>query len=264
MDSSVKFALTLFGLFIAVMFFIALIPFTMISTGEKGIVLNMGVVNRTIEPGFNFIMPFVEDVVVMDMTTQIESVTASAASKDLQTVTAEIAVNYQLQPEKIVDIYTSYREDVKNRVISPAIQEAVKAATAKYTAEELITKRELARQDMVDALKAKLDGAHINVVDVSIKELNFSQQFNTAIEAKVQAEQEAQKAKNDLQRVQFESEQRVSQAQAEAEAIRIQAQAITQQGGSNYVQLQAIQKWDGHLPEQMVPGSTVPFINLTK
>lgn len=111
------------------------------------------------------------------------------------------------------------------------------------------------------ALKERLAEAHVIVTNVDIINFNFSQSFNTAIEAKVTAEQDAQKAKNDLERVKFEAEQRVAQAQAEAEAIRIQAAAVTSQGGADYVKLKWIEKWNGTLPQTSL-GDAVPLINL--
>jgi regulator of protease activity HflC (stomatin/prohibitin superfamily) len=113
-------------------------------------------------------------------------------------------------------------------------------------------------------LAERLDSFSILVDDFSIVNFDFSSEFNRAIEAKQVAEQNALKAKNDLDRIKIEAEQKIAAAQAEAEAIRIQAEAITQQGGRDYVQLQAIERWNGQLPAQMIPGATVPFIDLTK
>jgi uncharacterized membrane protein YqiK len=100
------------------------------------------------------------------------------------------------------------------------------------------------------------DGLHMKVPLVQkIKKIDVTTQ---------KLEQQALKAKNDLDRVKLEAEQRIAQAKGEAEAIKIQAEAITQQGGQAYVELQAIAKWDGKLPVQMTPNATLPFINLTK
>jgi regulator of protease activity HflC (stomatin/prohibitin superfamily) len=139
---------------------------------------------------------------------------------------------------------------------------AVKASTANYTAEELITKREVVRQTIQDSLTERLKQNYVDVTGVSIVDFNFSPSFNQAIEAKVTAEQNALAAKNKLEQVKYEAEQRVEQAKGEAEAIKIQTQAIQSQGGRDYVNLKAIEKWNGELPQQMM-GGAVPFVNIT-
>ncbi len=240
-------------------------PVGTISAGARGVVLNWGAATGGIkQPGLYFRVPFQQHVVEMNVQVQKEQVKAEAASHDLQTVSADVALNYHLDAERVVSIYKSVGEDYKIKLIDPAMQEAVKATTATYTAEELITKRDKVREDIKTALATKLDALGLIVDEFNVINFDFSPQFNAAIESKVTAEQNALAAKNKLDQVQYEAQQRVAQADGEAKAIAIQAAAIQNQGGASYVQLQAIQKWDGHLPTQMIPGSTVPFINLTK
>lgn len=238
--------------------------FTVISAGERGIVLRVGAIDRVLEPGFNLKMPIFESVRKISVQTQKEQVETDAASQDLQTVKAIVAVNYNVSPEKVADLWRTLGDDYKNRVIDPAIQEAVKAATAKYTAEQLITQRPQVKEEIKMSLASILSPKDIFVSDVSITNFDFSPSFNQAIEAKVTAEQQALQSKNLLEQKKYEAEQVVVTAKAQAEAIQIQTAAINSQGGANYVQLEAIKKWDGKLPAQMIPGSTVPFINLTK
>lgn len=235
-----------------------------ISTGKVGIKTRFGGVVGTLQQGLYFKTPLIDHVHSMDIQTQKEQATAQAASKDLQTVSAVVAVNYNVVSSKAADLYTRVGTDYSARVIDPAIQEVVKATTARYTAEELITKRPEVTEGIQTSLAEKLAQNDILVTSVSIVNFDFSKTFNEAIEAKVTAEQNALAAKNKLDQVKYEADQRVAQAKGEAEAIRIQSQAIESQGGQNYVQLQAIKQWDGHLPQQMIPGSTVPFLNLNK
>lgn len=238
--------------------------FTVVGAGEKGVVVRLGAVNRVLESGFHLKLPLLEKVVKMTVQTQKEQVETDAASQDLQTVKAIVAVNYNVSGDKVEDLYRGTGLDYKSRIIDPAIQEAVKAATAKYTAEQLITQRPLVKEDILASLKSILSSKDIQVSDVSITNFDFSPSFNQAIEAKVTAEQQALQAKNLLEQKKYEAEQIVVTAKAQAEAIQIQAQAIAQQGGANYVQIEAIKKWNGILPTSMIPGATVPFINLTK
>lgn len=238
--------------------------FGTVGAGERGVKTRFNNVVGEVEPGLYMKIPFLESVHKTDIQTQKVQEDTTAASSDLQDVKATIAVNFNVDPNKVVPIFQTIGSDYQFVIIDPAIQETVKAVTAKYTAEQLVTSREKVREGIVDALSAKLGSQGFTVTQVAIVNFSFSDDFNRAIEAKVTAEQNALAAKNKLDQVKFEAAQRVAQATAEAEAIKIQASAIEQQGGTNYVSLQAIQKWDGHLPQQMIPGSSLPFINLTK
>lgn len=235
-----------------------------ISAGYKGVKTQFGAVKGVVDSGLYFKMPFIQKVVKMNVQTQKEQIDAEAASADLQNVKATVALNYNLYPDKVSELFNKIGNDYKSRIIDPAIQEAVKAATAKHTAEELITKRAEVRDEMKTLLTARLAPEFIQVSEVSIVNFDFSSSFNQAIEAKVTAEQNALAAKNKLEQVKYEADQRVASAEAEAKAIQIQAQAINSQGGADYVHLKAIEKWNGILPTQMIPGGTVPFINLSK
>lgn len=241
---------------------VLLSSFTVISVGNRGVKTRLGIVVDVLDPGLHFKMPFIESVEVFNVQTLKEQTDALAASSDLQTVKTTIAVNYNVASDKVSDLYTRIGTSFQGVVIDPAIQEAVKAVTANYTAEELITKRPEVTDDIQTALVAKLALNDIQVTGVSIVNFDFSQNFNDAIEAKVTAEQNALAAKNKLDQVKYEAEQRVAEAQGEADAIKAQAAAINSQGGADYVALQAIGKWDGKLPDQMIPGQTLPFINI--
>lgn len=228
---------------IAVVFFL-LNPFVMIRAGQRGVVLNFGAVSDTIyDEGLHFRMPVYQKIVKMDVTTQKEEGSASAASKDMQIVTTDVAVNYYLNPEKVNTIYQTLKKDYRTRVILPTIDEFIKKTTALYTAEELLVKRTEVKEDLKQNITESLAKNYIIVKDIFITNFEFSAQFDAAIENKVTAEQQALKAANDLERVKMEAEQRVTQAKAEAEAIRIQAQAITSSGGQSYVDLQWIDAW---------------------
>lgn len=237
-------------------------PFVSVQSQQVGIVTRFGAIQGTIGEGLHVINPFITDVVKMDITTQQLAVPAGAASKDLQSVSTEVSVNYNLDSGKVIDIYRELKNEYETRVIQPSIQEAVKGATAKYTAEELVTKREEVKGVIYLDLKTRLATRDIIVTEVLITNFDFSPSFNQAVEAKVKAEQDALASKNKLEQTKYEAEQKIVSATADAEAIRIQAEAVNSQGGADYVQLQAIQKWNGQLPNQFVPGSAVPFLNL--
>jgi regulator of protease activity HflC (stomatin/prohibitin superfamily) len=235
-----------------------------IDAGERGTVLRLGNINRIMEPGLNFKIAFIEKVIKQQVRTEKQEVEASAASKDLQIVTSNIAIQYNIIPEEIGTLYQEVGTSYKSRIIDPAIQDAIKATTANYTAEQLITKRASVSEEMETVLRQRLAETHINVSNVDIVNFDFSPSFNESIEKKVTAEQDALAAQNKLEQVKFEAQQKIEKAKADAESIRIQAQAINSQGGADYVALQAIDKWNGILPTQMIPGGTVPFINVNK
>lgn len=236
------------GLIVLLAVVLMFAPFTIVGAGEVGVVTRVGAFTRTLGPGMHWLTPAVEGVTKFDVQTQKEQTDASAASADLQTVNTTVAVNFNVDPDKVGDLYVRVGENYKSKVIDPAIQEVVKAVTAKYTAEQLLTKRTDVTSDMQVALSERLAQYDIIVGanGVSIVNFAFSDSFNQAIEAKVTAEQNALAAKNKLDQVKYEAEQTVATAQAQAEAIKIQAQAINSQGGADYVALQKIKQWDGH------------------
>lgn len=184
-----------------------------------------------------------------------------AYSKDIQTVESTIALNYHVKPEAVNKLYQEVGKGYQSRIIDPAIQESVKSATAKFTAQELIEQRPKVKEEIKVELLARLEKYFI-VDEFSIINFSFSNEYENAIEEKQVAQQSALKAKNDLERIKTEAEQRVAEAEAEAKAIQIQAEAITQQGGKEYVNLKAIEKWNGILPQTMLPNSGVPFIDI--
>lgn len=245
------------GIFLFILIVIGFMSIGTVDSGDRGVKTRFGKVVGVIDPGLYFKAPLIESVHEMDVQTQKEQTDAQAASSDLQDVKTTVAVNYRLNAEKIGDLYTNIGIDYKGRVIDPAIQEVVKAVTAKYSAEQLITKR----PEVTDAIKAQLSEKmalyDISVDTVSIVNFDFSTSFSQAIEAKVTAEQNALAAKN-----------KVEQANYEAQAIKIKSEAANNE---KYIQLQtlevqraAVEKWDGHLPTQMIPGSSLPFINIGK
>lgn len=234
-------------------------PFGTINAGERGVLLRWGAVTgKVLGEGLYFRIPIADRVVVMDVQVQKEQVNASAASADLQSVNSTVAVNFHTSPDTVAHIYQDIGEDYKIRLIDPALQEAVKASTAKYTAEELITKREEVRDEIKSNLTAKLEPKGILVDDFNIVDFNFSDSFNEAIEAKVTAEQSALAAKNKLEQIKFEATQEVEAAKGRAEALRIESEAI--RSNPQILELRAIEKWDGRLPT--VTSGATPFVNI--
>jgi regulator of protease activity HflC (stomatin/prohibitin superfamily) len=234
--------------------------FFTVQQGTRGIVLRFGEIRSIESEGFHFKMPLMDQVVQVDVRTLKAESPADAGTRDLQRVTTKVALNYHLKPEVLKDTYSRVGLDVETKVIDPRIQEVVKAVVARFSAEELLARRDDVKHEVEEALRGQLSAYNIVLEAIQITNFQFSASFDHAIEAKQTAEQNALKAKNDLERIKIEAEQKVAMAKAEAEAIRIQADAIRAQGGAEYVQLKAIEKWNGVLPQ--VSGGNTPFINL--
>jgi len=239
-----------------------------VPAGTRGVVLTWGSVTGVLGEGLHFITPLVQTVVFMDVTIQKVETAEATASADLQEVTTTIAVNYRIVPEAVGDIYKSLRQEYEFRIIKPNIEESIKAATAMFQAEELITKRELVKAKVKEILTERVREYSVEILSVSIVDFQFSLEFQKAIEAKVTAEQSALEAKNKLEQIRYEAQQQVIQAEAaanatilkataDAEAIRLVRESLT----TEYLNYIAIQQWDGKLP-YFLGTEMVPFIQI--
>lgn len=243
---------------------ISLRPCAIVSAGHRGVVLNWGAVSgKVLGEGLSFRIPIMQTVKKIDVQTQKLEEKTDAYSKDIQSVTTTLALNYHVKPEVVNSLYQNVGVDFVSRLVIPAIQESVKSAVAKFTAQNLVEERPKVKEEIKMELSNRLS-TYLSIDEFSITNFTFSDQYEKAVEEKQVAQQNALKAENDLLRIKTEAEQRIAQAKAEAEAIRIQAQAVTSQGGRDYVQLQAIKQWNGILPTSMIPNGTVPFLDLSK
>ena len=237
-----------------------------VGAGQRGVLLRFGAVTGTIKAeGLYVKIPFAEEVALMS--TQIQKYTApvSALSKDLQQVTAEVTLNYQLKASSVPEIYRSMRQDYENRVMQPSLQEAVKSTTADFDAEELITQRPQVKEELQNLMTERLAPLGIEVVQLSITDFQFSSTFQESIEAKVKAVQQALEAENALKRVEFEAQQAITRAQAEAKGLELQKAQITEQLLALRrieVQGRAIEKWNGVMPTVVTSGGPVPMLDV--
>jgi regulator of protease activity HflC (stomatin/prohibitin superfamily) len=240
-------------------------PFVQIGAGERGVVMNFGAVQDTVlDEGLHFRIPIMQSIVAVDVKVQKSESEAAAASSDLQDVSSKVALNYHIMPDKANIVYQSIGIAFKERIIDPAVHEVVKAVTAKYTAEELITKRPAVSDAMKTALTERLLMHNIAVDAFSIVGFSFSKIFMEAIESKQTAEQLALKARRDLDRIKIEAEQKITAAKAEAESLRLQRANISAdliELRKIEANLKAIEKWNGILP-QVTGAGAVPFIGV--
>lgn len=233
-----------------------------IGAGERGVLLHWGAVQPTVlNQGLHFLMPIRSKIVKMNVQVVKYQVKATAFSKDLQTADAIIAVNYHVIPNEVGVLYDEIGKDYEDRIIAPSVQEVTKAVTAKFVAQELVEKRQEVRDGVFDQLKEQLVSRHIAVDDVSIVNFDFSDEYEKAIEQKQVAQQNALTAENVLKQTKIEAQQRIETAKGEAEAIRVKSEAITKQGGADYLRLKAIERWDGGVP-QYISGGDSDILNL--
>ena len=242
-------------------------PFAIVPAGHRGVMTTFGKVTEEVyDEGLHFRIPVAQTMHLIEVRVQKGEGQGDAASKDLQSVHTSVALNYHINPQSVVSVFREVGQDIGIKIITPSVQEAVKAATAEYTAEELITKRPDVRDKIRGILDRRLVKHGVVVDEFSITNFSFSRSFTDAVEAKTTAEQQKLKADRDLQRIRVEAEQKIAQAQAEAESLRIQKQQVT----TELLRLRevenerkAIEKWDGKLPTTMM-GNSVPFVNVGK
>lgn len=231
-----------------------------IEAGHRGVVLRMGAVTGEIKPeGFYTKTPWMERVVEMDIRTQKAQDETEAASKDLQTVKATIALNLSVDPSKVAEIYQTVGVHYQGTIVDPALKESLKAVIAQYTAEELISKREVVREAIAALLSSKMSPHGIRTDAMNIVNFDFSHSFNQAIEAKVTAEQNALAAKNKLEQTKFEAQQRIAEAEGKAQAMKVESAVL--QTNPQILHLRALEKWDGRLPTYLGSGA-IPFIDI--
>ena len=242
-----------------------------VDAGHRGVLLRWNAVDLNVIPleeGLHFVMPFADSVVQIEIRTLKFVKATSAASKDLQTVSTEITVNYHPAPNSVNTLFQSVGLDYENRIITPTVEEVVKQVTANYNAEELITKRPIVKSDIEAEINSRLTKFDIVTEIVSITDFQFSSLFAQAIESKVEAEQKAFQAENDLKRIEIEARQHaaqaegiaqanIAQANGEAQAIKIINEALA--ANPNYLEWLKTQQWDGKLPLVVGEGGT-PFI----
>ncbi|WP_298921377.1 prohibitin family protein [uncultured Nostoc sp.] len=241
---------------------IFLTPCVIINAGERGVLMKFGEVqNQILEEGLHLIIPVVNTVKKLSIRVQKQEISAEASSKDLQNVFTDVALNWHIIPQEANAIFQEIgdEQDVVIRIINPAVEEVLKAVMAKYTAEEIITKRGEVKGGVDDALSTRLGSYHVGVDDISLVHVHFSERFGEAVEAKQIAEQEAKQAEFIALKATKEAEAKVNLAKGEAETHKLLRDGLTPE----ILQRQAIEKWNGKLP-LIVSKETPKLLNLSE
>ncbi|HEY9671146.1 MAG TPA: prohibitin family protein [Waterburya sp.] len=245
-------------LFLAILFK----PFAIVNAGERGVMMRLGKVQDTVlDEGVHPILPIITSVKRLSVRVQKNDFQSDAASKDLQKVTTDLAINWHVDPRRANRVYQQVGDETQivNGIITPAVSEVLKAATAKKTAEEIITKRTELKDEIDKNLKTRLQAYGLLVDDVSLVNFSFSPEFSKAIESKQIAEQEAKQAEFVALKATKDAEAEVNRAKGQAEAQKLLRQTLTPE----LLQKQAIERWDGQFPTVMGGNGALPFINIS-
>jgi len=235
--------------------------FTVVTAGHTGVLVTLGKVNENVlQEGIHFKLPFIQQCVEIDNRIVKLEVETEAFSKDLQSVMTVLAINYRVDTSKSYSIYKNIGAEYEAVLVTPAVNEVLKAITAQYTAEQSVTNRALISDGLVNGLNEKLNDIGLYVTDVNIINFDFSEAFITAIEEKQVAQQKLLKAETEKQTA-------ITNAQAEAETMRIKAEAeaeanrtISESLSANVIEYKKLEKWDGVLPK--VTGGASTFIDV--
>lgn len=240
------------GVTLLLLFFI--LCFRTVQERQVGIITRFGTVNRVARPGVALKLPWpIERMNKMDTSIQKEQQDSAAATKDQQNVSTTLALNYALDDATAIDIYKTIGPDYKERIIIPALQESFKQASAKYTAQELITQREAVKGQAYDVIKSRLNKYNIRVVDLNIVNFSFSPEYAKAIEDVQVANQKVAQARQELETTKVQAEKDIAAAQGASEAQRLQQQTLTPE----LLQKMAIDKWNGVMPTTVTGDGTI-------
>ena len=254
---------------IAVILVFGLITFfastTIVPTGHIGVVtLYQNVQNKYLDAGFHWIKPFVEDVHNVDIRTQKYSNTVEGSAKDLQIVNITMSINYQIKPEKVTELYAKVGEHYADIILNPALQSSLKASMAQFTAEEMITKRAEVANTITKELNERLEEYFI-ISAVNLENIDFTDEYNKAIEAKTTNQQKAEAEKAQLEIIKVQNEQKINTAEAEAKVRELQSQSVTDKSLEQLrleIQRELIQKWNGQFPTTMLGDNPNMLFNL--
>ena len=238
---------------------------TIVPTGHIGVVtLYSKVQDKYLDAGFHMVKPFVEDVHDIDIRTQKYQGTVEGSAKDLQIVNITMSINYQIRAEKASKLYAEVGANYNDVILNPALQSSLKAAIAKFTAEEMITKRSEVANAITEELNVRLE-EYFMISAVNLENIGFTDEFNKAVEAKTTNQQKAEAEKAQLEIIKVQNEQKINTAEAEAKVRELQSQSVTEQSLEQLrleIQRELVQKWNGQFPTTMLSEDPTMLFNL--
>lgn len=260
---------TIIAVIVTIVLILGLVIFfagtTIVPTGHIGVVtLYSKVQDKYLDAGFHMVKPFVEDVHDIDIRTQKYQGTVEGSAKDLQIVNITMSINYQIRAEKASKLYAEVGANYNDVILNPALQSSLKAAIAKFTAEEMITKRSEVANAITEELNVRLE-EYFMISAVNLENIGFTDEFNKAVEAKTTNQQKAEAEKAQLEIIKVQNEQKINTAEAEAKVRELQSQSVTEQSLEQLrleIQRELVQKWNGQFPTTMLSEDPTMLFNL--
>jgi prohibitin 2 len=229
--------------------------FYIVDPGETGIMITLGSINQTpISPGFGFKLPFISELRRISTKQNTREVLADCFSSDLQHLRLKLKILYRVPEASAIAVVRDYSGDPFDQLIAPRVQEAVKEVTALKTAADIVKTREQIKTAGLLKAQEKI-GKFLVVEDLVIEDVTLSKELETAIEAKMVQQQEAEKALFSLQQAETDAKTQIIKAKADAQSITIQGEAL--QKNPKLVELKMVEKWDGHAPQVVGGGSNI-------
>lgn len=243
-------------------FALAAIGCTQINTTEAAFESRFGEIKPEIlSPGLHFYNIFTTDIITMDLREQRFSLETQAFTKDTQNSTQKLSGTVSISRDKAVGIYTTLGTTWFEKEVQPVLLGSLKTVTGQFVADELIAQRGRLRDQVFASVNSAIEERGLRITVLEIENIDFSDDYERAVEAKTKAYQNAEEAKNRTVQISEEARQKVISAKAEAEAMQIKSEALAKNKG--LVEYEAVLKWDGQLPTYMM-GNATPFISLEK
>lgn len=236
--------------------------FEIVDTGHRGIETRYGeVVGNPLPEGFHWYNPVTSNITEMDIQTKKYTSDTTPFTKDVQVATISYALNYNLSPTAVNTVFRDVGKDYANVLIPQDVEGAIKNVFGKWEAVDIIANREKVRSAIQTLLTTNLAEKNIIVTDFEIQNIDYNEAFEASVEAKVIAVQKADEAKNHTVRIEEEARQKIVAAEAEAKSMQIRGDSLAK--NSKLVEWEAVQRWDGKLPQYMLGGDgAVPFIDI--
>jgi prohibitin 2 len=232
-----------------------------VDPGHRGVMITLGKVSPTpLEEGLHFMIPLLQHINQMDIRTLRWADKTQSYTKDVQQADVSFTLTYSLDPRYTVEMYRTVGDDWSQKLIGQVVFEELKRELGQHEAVPLISTRDQAARAIETGVRAKLAPLHILVSGLQITNIDYTTEFENSVESKVIAQQKAIEEQNRTAQIEQQAKQKVISAEAEAESMRIRAKALEQ--NARLVEWEAVQKWDGHLPQYQLGGAT-PFINLS-
>ena len=253
-----------------------------IDQGERGVLLRFGRLSSVEEPGLHFKLPFIDSIHKMTVRTVKFTLPTAVYSKDIQGAEVVISLNYRLDADKVGEMYAAAGTNYADKIVVPRLLAVSKDVFGKYNAVSIVQAREDLGRQILEEMSAKMAGTGVIVESVQIENIDFSDSYEKSVEERMKAEVEVQRVKQNLERERINAEMARAKAQgeadaklarasadakalelvgrAEAEAIRAKSEAM--KANPDYVRMLQAEKWDGRLPQSIVPSSSVPILKL--